>query len=160
MVQEMTNKRVQNDACIDSAESTGIAPTGENIPNVTFDELVVEVVKSLEDMHNELRRQRNKYGARYNHKNKYEQLNRRFGEDPLKLIDEYNLILDKKSNQPAAVREPIEAIVATAINRLIAAKMKAATKREQSSSLELPSESRFGEAKEAEEADKFKKSVK
>lgn len=137
MVQEMTNKRVQNDACIDSAESTGIAPTGENIPNVTFNELVVEVEKSLEDMHNELRRQRNKYGARYNHKNKYEQLNRRFGEDPLKLIDEYNLILDKKSNQPAAVREPIEAIVATAINRLIAAKMQ-----------------------EAEEADKSKKSVK
>lgn len=108
-----------------------------NIPNVTFNELVVEVKKSLEDMHNELRRQRNKYGARYNHKNKYEQLNRRFGEDPLKLIDEYNLILDKKSNQPAAVREPIEAIVATAINRLIAAKMK-----------------------EAEEADKSKKPVK
>ena len=118
-----------------------------NIPNVTFNELVVEVKKSLEDMHNELRRQRNKYGARYNHKNKYEQLNRRFGEDPLKLIDEYNLILDKKSNQPAAVREPIEAIVATAINRLIAAKMKAATKREQSSSLELPSESRLAKPK-------------
>ena len=137
MVQEMTNKRVQNDACIDSAESTGIAPTGENIPNVTFLELVVEVKNSLEDMHNELRRQRNKYGARYNHKNKYEQLNRRFGEEPLKLIDEYNLILDKKSKQPAAVREPIEAIVATAINRLIAAKMQ-----------------------EAEEADKSKKSVK
>ena len=133
----MTNKRVQNDACIDSAESTGIAPTGENIPNVTFLELVVEVKNSLEDMHNELCRQRNKYGARYNHKNKYEQLNRRFGEEPLKLIDEYNLILDKKSKQPAAVREPIEAIVATAINRLIAAKMQ-----------------------EAEEADKSKKSVK
>ena len=136
MAQEMTNKRVQNDACIDSAERTGIAPTGENIPNVTFDELVVEVEKSLKDMHKELCRQRNKYGAQYNYKNNYEQLNRRFGEDPLKLIDEYNLILDKKSNQPAAVREPIEAIVATAINRLIAAKVK-----------------------EAEEADKFKKSV-
>ena len=88
-------------------------------------------------MHKELRRQRNKYGAQYNYKNNYEQLNRRFGEDPRKLIDEYNLILDKKSNQPVAVREPIKAIVATAINRLIAAKMK-----------------------EAEEADKSKKSVK
>lgn len=132
----------------------------ENIPNVTFDELVVEVEKSLKDMHKELRRQCNKYGARYNFKNNYEQLNRRFGEDPRKLIDEYNLILDKKSNQSVAVREPIKAIVATAINRLITAKMKAATKREQSSSLELPSESRFGEAKEAEEADKSKKSVK
>ena len=137
MAQEMTNKRAQNDACISSAERTGIAPTGENIPNVTFDELVVEVEKSLKDMHKELRRQRNKYGAQYNYKNNYEQLNRRFGEDPRKLIDEYNLILDKKSKQPAAVREPIEAIVATAINRLIAAKMK-----------------------EAEEADKSKKSVK
>lgn len=156
MAQEMTNKRVQNDACIDSAERTGIAPTGENIPNVTFDELVVEVEKSLKDMHKELRRQRNKYGAEYNFKNNYEQLNRRFGEDHRKLIDEYNLILDKKSNQPVAVREPIKAIVATAINRLIAAKMKAASKREQSSSIELPRESRFGEAKEAEEADKSK----
>ena len=137
MAQEMTNKRAQNDACISSAERTGIAPTGENIPNVTFDELVVEVEKSLKDMHKELRRQRNKYGAQYNYKNNYERLNRRFGEDPRKLIDEYNLILDKKSNQPFAVREPIKAIVATAINRLIAAKMK-----------------------EAEEADKSKKSVK
>ena len=68
----------------------------EKIPNVTFDELVVEVEKSLKDMHKELRRQRNKYGAQYNYKNNYEQLNRRFGEDPRKLIDEYNLILDKK----------------------------------------------------------------
>lgn len=156
MAQEMANKRVQNDACIDSAERTGIAQTGENIPNVTFDELVVEVEKSLKDMHKELRRQRNKCGEEYNFKNNYEQLNRRFGEDPRKLIDEYNLILDKKSNQPVAVREPIKAIVATAINRLIAAKMKAANKREQSSSLELPNESRFGEAKEVEEADKSK----
>ena len=94
----------------------------ENIPNVTFDELVVEVEKSLKDMHKELRRQRNKYGAQYNYKNNYEQLNRRFGEDPRKLIDEYNLILDKKSNQPVAVREPIKVIVQTAINRLIEAK--------------------------------------
>ena len=156
MAQEMANKRVQNDACIDSAERTGIAQTGENIPNVTFDELVVEVEKSLKDMHKELRRQRNKCGEEYNFKNNYEQLNRRFGEDPRKLIYEYNLILDKKSNQPVAVREPIKAIVATAINRLIAAKMKAANKREQSSSLELPNESRFGEAKEVEEADKSK----
>ena len=103
----------------------------ENIPNVTFDELVVEVEKSLKDMHKELRRQRNKYGEQYNYKNNYEQLNRRFGEDPRKLIDEYNLILDKKSNQPAAVREPIKAIVATAINRLIAAKVKEAEQMEQ-----------------------------
>ena len=132
MAQEMTNKQVQNDACIDSAERTGIAPTGENIPNVTFDELVVEVEKSLKDMHKELRRQRNKYGAQYNYKNNYEQLNRRFGEDPRKLIDEYNLILDKKSNQPVAVREPIKAIVATAINRLIAAKMKEAEEADKS----------------------------
>lgn len=94
----------------------------ENIPNVTFDELVVEVKKSLKDMHKELRRQRNKYGAQYNYRNNYEQLNRRFGEDPRKLIDEYNLILDKKSNQPVAVREPIKVIVQTAINRLIEAK--------------------------------------
>lgn len=106
----------------------------ENIPNVTFDELVVEVEKSLKDMHKELRRQRNKYGAQYNYKNKnnYEQLNRRFGEDPRKLIDEYNLILDKKSKQPVAVREPIKAIVATAINRLITAKMKEAEANDKS----------------------------
>ena len=47
----------------------------ENIPNVTFDELVVEVEKSLKDMHKELRRQRNKYGAEYNYRNNYGQLN-------------------------------------------------------------------------------------
>lgn len=75
-------------------------------------------------MHAELRRQRNKYGAQYNHRNNFEQLDRRFGEDPRKLIAEYNLILDKKSSQPASVREPVKVIVQTAINRLIYNKEK------------------------------------
>jgi hypothetical protein len=96
----------------------------ENIPNVTFDELVEEVKNSLRDMHKELRRQRNKYGAQYNYKNNYEQLNRRFGEDPHKLIAEYNLILMKQSNQPASVRKPILHICNIALNRLIEEKRK------------------------------------
>ena len=98
----------------------------QNIPNVTFDELVAEVEKSLKDMHNELRKQRNKLGAMYNQRNNYEQLERRFGEDPRKLIAEYNLILEKKSSQPVSVREPIKHIVAVSMNRLIEAKAKEA----------------------------------
>lgn len=110
----------------------------ENIPNVTFDELVVEVEQSLKDMHNELRRQRNKYGALYNHRNNYEQLAKRFGEDPRKLIAEYNLILDKKSNQPVSVREPILNIVQTAINRLIDAKAREAEQMQQTKKKPAP----------------------
>lgn len=96
----------------------------ENIPNITLDDLVDEVRQSLREMHRALNEQREKLGVRYNHRNVYEQLGRRFGEDPQKLIAEYNLILDKKSAQPASVREPIKAVVQTAINRLIVNKAK------------------------------------
>lgn len=91
----------------------------QNIPNVTLDDLVDEVRVSIREMHRALNDQRTKLGERYNHRNVYEQLARRFGEDPHKLIAEYDLILDKKSAQPASVREPVTAIVQTAINRLV-----------------------------------------
>lgn len=98
----------------------------QNIPNVTFDELVAEVEQTLKDMHKNLREQRNKYGAQHDNRNNYEQLEKRFGEDPRKLIAEYNLILDRKSCQPVSVREPIKHIVAVSINRLIDAKAREA----------------------------------
>lgn len=49
---------------------------------------------------------------------------RHFGEDPHRLIAEYNLILMKQSNQPASVRKPILHICNIALNRLIEEKRK------------------------------------
>ena len=78
-----------------------------------------------------LREQRKKLGAKYYIRNPYEQLASRFGEDPQKLIDEYNLILEKKSNQPASVREPIKFVVGRALDLLLSAKAREAIKAEQ-----------------------------
>ena len=54
-----------------------------------------------------------KYGARYNKKNRYEELIRRFGHPykcPTKFAEEFGLIVDKKSTLPAAVRNVVSEI--------------------------------------------------
>ena len=95
-----------------------------NIPDITENDFAKFVSQSVNDMHRELARQRDSLGARYNKNNDYEQLGRRFGEDPHRLIAEYNLILMKQSNQPASVRKPILHICNIALNRLIEEKRK------------------------------------
>lgn len=60
---------------------------------------------------------RREYGNRYNKKNKYEELYRRFCDpqkDPDKFYDEYALIVKKQSTLPAAVRTVVDTICSRA----------------------------------------------
>lgn len=50
-----------------------------------------------------------KYGQRYNWKNSFEECERRFGfSDNEKILNEYELICNKQSKQPAVIRRVIE----------------------------------------------------
>lgn len=75
------------------------------------------VQKAWQEMQGFLQGQRKKYGKRYNSKNDYEQIDRRFGnayQDPQKFLDEFMLIQQKRSSQPASVRTVIRHIGARA----------------------------------------------
>jgi len=84
-----------------------------NKPQFTKEELrpfIRKVGKEIDKMLADARRE---YGNRYNHKNQYEELYRRFGDpqkDPDKFYDEYKLILAKQSTLPAAVRNTVDNI--------------------------------------------------
>lgn len=90
---------------------------------VTYDDLkpfIVEVGKKIHDM---LFKARIEHGDRYNNKNRYEEMYKRFGDprkDPKRFYDEYVLILRKKSDLPASVRYTIESIMQTAFSWLSA----------------------------------------
>lgn len=75
------------------------------------------VQKAWQEMQGFLHDQRKKYGNRYNSKNDYEQIDRRFDnahQDPQKFLDEFMLIQQKRSSQPASVRTVIQHIGARA----------------------------------------------
>ena len=73
--------------------------------------LIEGVKKAVRDVRKMMNDARLKYGNRYNKKNDYEMFDRRFGyNDPEKLWAEFELIWQKKSNQPAALRKVITAI--------------------------------------------------
>lgn len=73
--------------------------------------LIEGVKKAVSDVLKMMNDARKKYGNRYNKKNDYEVFDRRFGyNDPEKLWAEFELIWQKKSNQPAALRKVITAI--------------------------------------------------
>ena len=84
-----------------------------NKPQFTKEELrpfIRKVGKEIDKMLADARRE---YGHRYNKKNQYEELYRRFGDpqkDPDKFYDEYKLILAKQSTLPAAVRNTVDSI--------------------------------------------------
>ena len=91
---------------------------------VTYDDLkpfIVEVGKKIYNMLVEARRN---YGGRYNNKNRYEEMYKRFGDpriDPERFYGEYGRILQKKSELPASVRYTVESIMQTAFSWLSAA---------------------------------------
>lgn len=79
-----------------------------------------------------LREKRNQLGNKYNWNNNYEKIVSRFGDagkEPEKFYNEFLLIIEKKSNLPVSVREPITAIVGRAQHFLFAKKLE--EKREQ-----------------------------
>ena len=75
-------------------------------------EYLIEGVKqSVEQIRMEMAAARKKYGDRYNTKNIYEEFGRRFGfNDPEKIWKEFELVFEKRSNQPSQIRKVIERI--------------------------------------------------
>ncbi len=91
---------------------------------VTYDDLKPFIVEVGKKIHNMLVEAQKKHGNRYNNKNRYEELYKRFGDprkDPERFYDEYGLILQKKSELPASVRYTVESIMQTAFNWLSSA---------------------------------------
>lgn len=91
---------------------------------VTYDDLRPFIVEVGKQIHNMLVEAQKKYGNRYNNKNRYEVMYKRFGDpiqDPERFYDEYGLILQKKSELPAIVRYTVESIMQTAFSWLSAA---------------------------------------
>lgn len=88
-----------------------------NRPQFTKEDLrpfIRNVGKEIDKM---LKEARMKYGNRYNKKNQYEELYRRFGDpqkDPDKFYDEYALIVKKQSTLPSAVRTVVDSICSRA----------------------------------------------
>lgn len=77
---------------------------------ITKEDLVPYVISQGEALKKKVAEYRLKYGNRYNMKNSIEELYRRFGrpeEKPIEFVDEYVLILQKKSQLPAVIRPVI-----------------------------------------------------
>lgn len=69
------------------------------------EDLITGVRKVVENIRKSLKDAREKYGARYNRKNDYEEFGRRFGyDDPERLWHEFDLVWQKRSNEPASIR--------------------------------------------------------
>jgi len=90
---------------------------------VTYDDLKPFIVEVGKKIHAMLVEARIKHGERYNNKNRYEEMYKRFGNpqrDPERFYDEYVLIMRKKSELPASVRYTVESIMQTAFGWLSA----------------------------------------
>ena len=88
-----------------------------NRPQFTKEDLRPFIRNVGNEIDKMLKEAREEYGARYNKKNQYEELYRRFGDpkkDPDKFYDEYLLIMAKKSQLPASVRTVVDSILSRA----------------------------------------------
>ena len=80
----------------------------QEMVEIPHEYLIEGVRKAVDDVASGLAKARKKYGPRYNEKNDYEVFDRRFGYgDAEKIWKEYQLVFNKRSNQPAAIRHVI-----------------------------------------------------
>ena len=89
--------------------------------SVSTEELIPYIKKQGEAVAKQVSEARDKYGARYNSKNRVEEMYSRFGDPKFsltaeKFAKEYMLILQKKSSLPASVRYIVRDICAAAMN--------------------------------------------
>ena len=96
---------------------------------ITQEDLVPYIVKQGKDLYKRIEESRQKYGSRYNHKNKIQDMYDRFG-NPMyvdyaqKFAKEYMLILQKKSTLPAAIRYLVRDICNIALKSCCQKKME------------------------------------
>lgn len=97
-------------------------------------DLVPFIKEQGKQMSKMLKDARYKYGERYNKKNRYEELIRRFGHPaqcPKKFAEEFLLIVDKKSTLPAAVRNVVSEIGQRAYWQCFKEKVNQQSKKEE-----------------------------
>jgi hypothetical protein len=104
--------------------------------SVSTEELIPYIMKQGEAVAKQVRAARNKYGNRYNKKNRVEEMYSRFGDPESrpgaeKFAKEYMLILQKKSSLPATVRYPVRDICTAAMNECYHDKVMALYKKQQ-----------------------------
>ena len=95
---------------------------GQSMLEFPKEELYEYVERSVASMQKELNKVRN--SGTYIRSNPYENLIDHFGLEPEKLVAEFTLINQKKSNQPSAIRKAIKEVVGNAINNLIRTRVK------------------------------------
>ncbi|MBO4551508.1 MAG: hypothetical protein J5733_12325 [Bacteroidaceae bacterium] len=104
-------------------------------PTITQKQLVPYIKKAWNEIQDQLSKIKMEVGPRYNHRNAYETISERFGNPydcrPAKYFDEYILILNKASKQPASVRGVIADIGRRAVNMFLVNRMKQQQKRQQ-----------------------------
>ena len=91
------------------------------------EEIVPYIRETWDEAEKQLVKIRAILGAKYNTKNAYEQIERRFcsaREEPEKWLAEYMLIEEKRSDLPSAVRRVVHDVVSFAIMKLLEAKKK------------------------------------
>lgn len=87
------------------------APQAQPEINVTGDDVRRFIPKALFELKKLLSEKRQKYGTRYNTKNKYEQALRRFNFDDAEMAAfEWIKIREKRSELPATVREVVREV--------------------------------------------------
>jgi hypothetical protein len=101
--------------------------------SVSVEDLKPYIQKQGKRLNDEIAKAKNKYGPRYNEKNKFEEMFRRFGDPSTpwgaeQFAKEYMLILQKKSDLPASVRYPVRDICEAAMNECYYDKMVALAK--------------------------------
>ena len=83
----------------------------QEMVEIPHDYLIEGVRKAVDDVDAFLAKARKQHGENYNWKNHYETFGRRFGyTDAEKIWQEFTLVVNKRSSQPAAVRHVIEVI--------------------------------------------------
>ena len=113
-----------------------MAKEQSNAPQVTVTDrdLIPYIKKQGELLSEQVSKAKEKYGSRYNTKNKVEEMYHRFGNpkwEPERFAKEYFLIMQKKSNLPATVRYPVQDICAAAMNECYHDKMMTLIKQQE-----------------------------
>ena len=94
----------------------------ENKVKVSTEDLIPYIKMYGADLKKQMAKAKEKYGVRYNEKNKAAELIRRFGDPeqvPEEYAKEYLLILQKKSTLPASVRYCVRDVCAIAMNHYL-----------------------------------------
>lgn len=91
-------------------------------PSFAKDEMLPFFVEAGKEIKRVLNAARLKYKERYNRRNEYELMLQKFGDpekNPENYYDEYLLIMAKKSQLPASVRNTVDEVCKTATKRYI-----------------------------------------